>query len=93
MQVGTDAQEHLSPQGQEDIAEAAPKATGAELFSGNRSLTPNEAMSALEAIREQVIRPAFPEWDARRCHPTCCYKMVLGIICIGICCVRRHVSI
>ena len=23
-------------------------------------------MSALEAFREQVIRPAFPEWDARR---------------------------
>ena len=66
MQVGTDAQEQLSPEDQEDVAEAAPKATGAELFSGNGSLTPTEAMSALEAFREQVIRPAFPEWDARR---------------------------
>ena len=66
MQVGTDAQEQLSPDDQEDVAKTAPKATGAEPFSGNGPLTPTEAMSALEAFREQVIRPAFPEWDARR---------------------------
>ena len=66
VQVGTDAQEQLSLEDQEDVAKAAPKARGAESFSGNGSLTPTEAMSALEAFREQVIRPAFPEWDARR---------------------------
>jgi hypothetical protein len=66
VQVGTDAQEQLSPEDQEDVAKAVPKTTGAEPFSGNGPLTPAEAMSALEAFREQVIRPAFPEWDARR---------------------------
>ncbi len=65
-EVGTDAQEQLSPVDQEDAANSVPKVTGAELFSGNGSLTPTEAMSALEAFREQVIRPAFSEWDARR---------------------------
>jgi Protein of unknown function (DUF3320) len=66
VQVGTDAQEQLSPEDQEDVGKAIPKTTGAEPFSGNGPLTPAEAMSALEAFREQVIRSAFPEWDARR---------------------------
>jgi Protein of unknown function (DUF4011)/REase_MTES_1575/AAA domain len=65
-QVGTDAQERLCPVDQEDVPKPEPKAAGAELPSENGSLTPTEAMSALEAFREQVIRPAFPEWDARR---------------------------
>ena len=64
-QVGTDAQGQLNLEDHEDV-KAAPKGTGAESFSGNGPLTPAEAMSALEAFREQVIRPAFPEWDARR---------------------------
>ena len=55
-----------APRTRKTYAKAAPKATGAEPFSGNGPLTPTEAMSALEAFREQVIRPAFPEWDARR---------------------------
>ncbi len=66
MQVGTYAQEQIRPVDQEDVAKPEPKATGAELLSGNGSLTATEAMSVLEAFREQVIRPAFPEWDARR---------------------------
>ena len=65
-QVGTDAQEQLGPEDKEDLVKAVPKATGSEPFFGNGSLTPTEAMSALEAFREQIIRPAFPEWDARR---------------------------
>ncbi len=65
-QVGTDAQEQLGPVDQKDVAKPETKAAGAELLSGNGSLTPTEAMSALEAFREQVIRPAFPEWDVRR---------------------------
>ena len=35
VQVGTDAQEQLSPEDQEDVAKAIPKTTGAEPFSGN----------------------------------------------------------
>ena len=71
VQVRTDAQEQLRPEGQEDVAKAAPKTTGAEPFSGNGPLTPTEAMSALEAFREQIIRPVFPEWtpDAQFCVP------------------------
>ena len=66
VQIGTDAQEQLSPVGQDVVATSLPKATGVELVSGSGSLTAEEAMSALEAFREQVIRSAFPEWDARR---------------------------
>ena len=64
--VGAEAEEQLSPVGTEDIAESLPKATSAELLSRSGSLTPAEATLALEAFREQVIRPAFPDWDARR---------------------------
>ena len=66
VQVGTNAQEQLRPDEQKDVTKVAPRSTGAEPFSGNGPLTPTEAMSALEAFREHVIRPAFPEWDARR---------------------------
>ena len=65
-QVGTDTQEQFGPADNQDAANLEPKATGAELLSGKGSLTPTEAMSALEAFREQIIQPAFPEWDARR---------------------------
>ena len=64
--VGVDAEERLGPADPEDVAPSMLTATGAELLSGSGSLTPVEAMSALEAFREQVIRPAIPNWDAQR---------------------------
>lgn len=64
--VATDAQEQLGRVGEANGAKPEPDTTHSELLSGKGSLTPAEAISALEAFREQVIRPAFAEWDARR---------------------------
>ena len=64
-QVQTDVKDQRIPADHDDVT-PRPAAMGAELLPLYGPLTPTEAMSALEAFREQIIRPAFPEWDARR---------------------------
>ncbi len=52
----------------ESTALALPPAvpTGSELLAGDGLLTPQEAGTALEAFREEVIRTSMPDWDAQR---------------------------